>query len=50
VIAYRDTENRASARVIEKSGMRLEGLLRRHTVFPNVSPEPRDVFCFAITR
>jgi RimJ/RimL family protein N-acetyltransferase len=50
VFAYCDTENRASARVMEKSGMRLEGLLRRHTVFPNVSPEPRDVFCFAITR
>ena len=43
-------QNRASRRVLEKVGMRYEGLLRRWIVSPLVSPEPRDSDCLAITR
>jgi [ribosomal protein S5]-alanine N-acetyltransferase len=45
-----DTENLASARVMEKSGMIREGVLRRWMLHPNVSPEPRDCFSHALTR
>jgi ribosomal-protein-alanine N-acetyltransferase len=45
-----DVDNPASARVMEKAGMQREGRLARHTVHPNVSPEPRDVYLYAITR
>lgn len=43
-------ENRASARIMEKVGMVREGLLRRHTVFPNLGPEARDVLLYAKTQ
>ena len=37
-----------SARVLERSGFALEGVLRRHTLFPNLgAPEPQDVCCYA---
>ncbi|MET7244819.1 GNAT family N-acetyltransferase [Methylobacterium sp. EM32] len=42
-----DGENHASARVMEKAGMRFEGVLRRHTVHPNLQPEPRDCRLYA---
>lgn len=39
-------DKRASARVLEKADFQLEGVLRRHTVFPNIDPEnPSDVQC-----
>jgi [ribosomal protein S5]-alanine N-acetyltransferase len=42
------TENRASARVLSKAGFACEGVLRRHTVFPNVDPtSAQDVECWA---
>ncbi len=41
-VATCDVENRASARVMEKAGMRSRVLLRRHTIHPNLQPEPRD--------
>jgi len=45
------TENRASARVLEKAGFAFEGVLRRHSVFPNIDPErPLDVQCWARVR
>ena len=44
------TQNAASRRVLEKVGMRHEGVLQRWIVSPLVSPEPRDSDCFAITR
>ncbi len=47
VEAYCDVENVASARVLEKIGMQREGLLRRTGITPNISPEPRDSFCYA---
>ena len=50
VWALCDVENRASARVLEKVGMTREGLLRRNTMHPNVSDEPRDSYCYAVVR
>ena len=44
------TEHAASVRVLEKCGLAREGVLRRYSIFPNLSPEqPSDVFCYAIT-
>ena len=43
-------QNPASRRVLEKVGMRHEGVLKRWIVSPLVSPEPRDSDCMAITR
>ena len=45
-----DTENVASARVLEKLGMTLEGTLRRAIVRPNISTEPRDAYLYARVR
>ncbi len=50
VWAVCDVENLASARVMEKIGMRREGILRRWTVHPNRSDEPRDSYCYAIIK
>ena len=50
VWALCDVENAASARVLEKVGMRLEGKLRRNTVHPNISSEPRDSYCYAVVK
>lgn|SRR5689334_10881795 len=41
-------EHRASARVMEKGGLTREGVLRRHTVFPNISPLACDVLSYGI--
>jgi RimJ/RimL family protein N-acetyltransferase len=43
-------QNPASRRVLEKVGMRHEGVLRRWIVSPLYSPEPRDSDCMSITR
>ncbi len=45
-----DTENLASARVLEKIGSVREGILRSHTIRPNISPIPRDAFIYAKVR
>ena len=45
--AFCDLENRASARVLEKIGLALEGVLRRYMVLPNLGDTPRDMFCYA---
>lgn len=45
-----DAEHRASARVLEKTGLTLEGTLRRYLVLPNLGGVPRDVFCYAQVR
>jgi RimJ/RimL family protein N-acetyltransferase len=50
VWAFCDVDNPASARVMEKIGMQYEGRLARYVMHPNVSPEPRDVLLYAITR
>ena len=43
------TEHRASWNVLEKCRFSREGILRRHSVFPNLSPIPLDVFSYART-
>jgi RimJ/RimL family protein N-acetyltransferase len=43
-----DVDNKASARVMEKAGMQREGILNVVGP-PNISPEPRDSYCYAIT-
>jgi ribosomal-protein-alanine N-acetyltransferase len=41
-------ENRASARVLQKTGFTFEGVLHSHTTFPNLDPtRPCDVECWA---
>ena len=45
-----DVENAGSAAVLERVGMQREGVLRRWIVHPNLGPEPRDVFCYAIVK
>lgn len=42
-----DVENRASARVLEKSGFTRDGRLERYIVHPNVSDEPRACYLYA---
>ncbi len=50
VQAFCDVENRASARVLEKTGLTLEGTLRRYLVMPNLDDAPRDMLCYAKVR
>jgi [ribosomal protein S5]-alanine N-acetyltransferase len=50
VQAYCDLENWASARVLEKIGLTLEGTLHRYLVLPNLGDVPRDVYCYAMVR
>ena len=45
-----DAENLVSARVLEKAGLRREGLLSAHAIHPNISPDPRDCLLYARTR
>jgi RimJ/RimL family protein N-acetyltransferase len=45
-----DVDNRASARVMEKAGMQREGILRRWSVHPNITHEPRDSYCYAVVK
>jgi ribosomal-protein-alanine N-acetyltransferase len=45
-----DVDNLASARVMEKAGMQREGRLCRWSVHPNISVQPRDSYCFSITK
>jgi ribosomal-protein-alanine N-acetyltransferase len=50
VWAVCDVDNRGSSRVLEKIGMTREGVLRRWTLHPNLSDEPRDAYCYARVR
>jgi ribosomal-protein-alanine N-acetyltransferase len=45
-----DVDNLASARVMEKAGMQREGILRRWSMHPTLSDEPRDSYCYSITK
>lgn len=45
-----DTENLASIRVLEKSGLLREGKLRCYQIRPNISAIPRDAFMYAKVR
>lgn len=48
--AVHDIENPASGRVMTKLGLKYEGTLKRYTIHPNLSNEPRDVCLYALTR
>lgn len=50
VQAFCDPENVASARVLEKAGLTLEGTLRKYCLTPNLSDVPRDELCYARVR
>jgi RimJ/RimL family protein N-acetyltransferase len=50
VWAVCDVQNTASAKVLEKLGMRREGVLRRWIIHPNIDVVPRDCYCYAITK
>ncbi|HTM08347.1 MAG TPA: GNAT family N-acetyltransferase [Verrucomicrobiae bacterium] len=50
VWAVCDIENPASARVMEKVGMKREGVLRRWSIHPTRSADPRDCYSYAITK
>ncbi len=45
-----DIDNPASGRVMEKAGMKLEGILPSKISHPNLSDEPRDVYCYSIVK
>lgn len=45
-----DVENKASARVLRKIGMRREGILRKWIVRPALGLEPRDSLCYSIVK
>ena len=49
VSAVCDLENLGSSRVMEKSGMTYEGILRCYIIHPCISNEPRDVKCYSKT-
>jgi [ribosomal protein S5]-alanine N-acetyltransferase len=40
-------DNTGSARLLERSGLSLEGRLARYGMFPNLTAEPQDVLLFA---
>jgi RimJ/RimL family protein N-acetyltransferase len=49
LFAYCHHQHLASARVLEKCGLTLEGVLRQYAIFPNLDPvEPQNVRCYAI--
>ena len=50
VYATTGVDNIASQRVMEKTGMLREGLLRRYIIHPNISDEPRDSYIYAIVK
>ena len=50
VWAVCDVDNLASARLLARNGFNREGILRKWSVHPNISPTPRDCYCYAKTR
>ena len=50
VWAVCDIENAASERVLIKSGMDREGILKSWAIHPNISDKPRDCLCYSHTR
>lgn len=50
VWAYADVANVGSHRALEKAGMTREGQLHRWQIHPNSSPEPADVYVYAVWR
>lgn len=50
VWAVADIENPASARVMERAGMKFEGVLRGWARHPNISNQPRDVKSYSMLK
>jgi RimJ/RimL family protein N-acetyltransferase len=50
VYATVDVENIPSQRVMEKADMQREGRLRKDSIHPNISAEPRDCYIYAIVK
>lgn len=50
VWAYRDVDNTASGRVLQRAGLPVEATLRRYVVMGNLSPDPRDAVVHAWAR
>ena len=48
--AFCDVENIASAKVMEKSGMKYKKRLLEYIIHPNISPNKRDCLLYAITK
>ncbi len=48
--AFHDTENPASGRVMEKLGMKKEGVLKCYARLPNIPGPPRDYAVYALTK
>jgi [ribosomal protein S5]-alanine N-acetyltransferase len=46
ITAHCHVDNTASARLLERSGLTLEGRLARYAVLPNISDEPQDCLLF----
>lgn len=46
VTAHCHVDNTASARLLERSGLTLEGRLARYALLPNISAEPQDCLLF----
>jgi ribosomal-protein-alanine N-acetyltransferase len=45
-----DVDNRGSIRVMEKAGLRREGVFRKWLIHPNIGAVPRDCVVFSKTR
>lgn len=45
--AAHDIDNPASGRVMEKAGLKFEGILHKWSIHPNISDKPRDCNCYA---
>jgi RimJ/RimL family protein N-acetyltransferase len=50
VWAVCDVENLPSARVLEKAGMKREGILKRWLYHPNSDKKPRDCYVYSIVK
>jgi len=50
VWAVCDLKNIGSVKVLEKAGLQREGILRRYSLHPGVSDEPRDCYCYSIVK
>lgn len=50
VWAYTDVDNVRVANLLRKIGAKCEGTLRRYTVHPNISPEPRDCHVWSVIK
>jgi len=50
VWAICDIDNIASTKVMEKTGMQKEGILRRWVIIPKLGDKPRDCYCYSIVK